>query len=318
MSVEDLVNKPIETLDVETAVKASRFIPFYYGTHSTDKQSNQIECEATAKKLSYNFEHFTSMHSIKCYIFNDGFAVIVLREFREFPSILEMLLARRDTHLDIQKNKFLILKGIQNETQHPLLKGDLPGIDYVMSVHQLFNASQHSDMNIHIMAEPSLIGVTDDPQQKPLVDSNLNPDLSKIYINQTATVKVSTRGNCFYVSWSNIILTDCDMNSNDYMRLEFMQITLQKLWFQMNCYDNYLNQCIFNSNGYNLDNVVKEINRAKILVSDFCKVDSLSAGYINRLKNALIVTSHIKEISKNVGEKLNMISSTNTFSRTES
>jgi hypothetical protein len=176
-----------------------------------------------------------------------------------------------------------------------------------MSVHQLINAKDHDDDVIHAICEPSWIGITDDPSQEcvsyDIAYQNISNSCPVLDEMQT----VISGNSCFYVSWSNVILSDADMNSSNYAYLEQLELTLQKLWFQVNTYDNYIDNCIHHPRRYNLNAVVREVKRARLLVANFCKVVSTGAGHSNNLKSALIETSRIETISSSLDRKMNML-----------
>jgi transcriptional regulator with XRE-family HTH domain len=276
-------------------IKATRIIPFFSGNlHS----SSQIELPVA---------HDSFPKSIQCHQFIDGFSVIIIEETMEFADPVQMLEARRDAHLNILQNQTVLLNAIERHCSHPIFQEKLPKIDYVMSVHQLLNPDDHSKNDIYAICEPSLVGITDDPSQQDISISDAYRILGSVDINTNRIFTIKTKNCCFYVSWSNVVLADSNLTSPEYQYLVRTQITLQKLWFQINSYDTYIDGCIQYPNRYDVDAVAREVNTARLQVSNFCKVISVGSAHINELKSALVATSQIMELSRSINEKLKML-----------
>ncbi len=281
-------------------IKASRFIPLYTGSGA--------EISPSALKSIINDIGLRGSPFI--HYFNDGFAVLVIREELSFTDPIELLRDRRRVHLDMIGHKDILSSAMFTGTSvHPLFLDNTPKIEYVMSVHQLLCSEGLRDADIYAICEPSLIGVTDDPNQAVASQNDATASLANI----KATVALSqltpipTKSSCFYVGWSNVVLVDSEIASPDFQRLEAFEIDLQKLWFQLNAYDVSLDECILSPELYDVAAVKREVNKSKLHLAKFKKTDSVGSAHINALKESLFLTSKIKGIVANIDEKLEML-----------
>lgn len=284
------VNATHKRRDARLYIKATRFIPLF---DNGVKNSSAYVAIAKLSPRSIEYQHFP-----------DGFSMIIAREILEFMDFVHMLSARREVHLNILQHRGF--SHIPN-CEHPIYLDQAPAIDYVMSVHQLVNAREHDDTTICAICEPSWIGITDDPQQDSVPPEVAHRNISNVCPESNVIHKVATGDSCFYVSWSNVILADSEPNSCNYSYLEQLELTLQKLWFQVNTYDTYVDNCIQEPSRYDIKSVLREIKRARLQVANFCKVASTGAGHSNSLKSALAMTSRIEDISNSLNEKMKML-----------
>jgi len=258
-------------------VKASRNIPLYTGFQN---ESSHLDLNSIINKTGLR-----GSPSIR--YFDDGFAVLVLREELTFVDPIELLQDRRRVHLDIIGASETLSRAISTGTfKHPLFLETPPYIEYVMSVYQVIESERLKDTDIYAICEPSLIGITDDPNQEvPSKDmaiislANLKPAIALSQLTP-----ISTKNSCFYVSWSNVVLVDNEINSPDFQRLEELEVDLQKLWFQMNAYEVRLDDCILSPELYDIPAIKREINKAKLQLAKFTKIDSVGSAHINALK----------------------------------
>lgn len=302
VSPEDLTSlinspRPQQTICQKVCVKLTRFIPLYIG-HQNNVRHIRRNQENADQNIDRSFKYF-----------EDGFLVIAETEYREYGSIIDALIDRRESHIKTQNKKDSLSESPPSEEKHPIFSDVSPGIDYVMSTYQLCNPQELSDAEIFALCKPSLVGITDDSKQTICSKEEARQNLSMINpIPSSCNVQIiPSKDSCFYVSWSNVVLTDSNENSSDFQRLADLEIELQKYWYQINMYDTYLDQCICSPNHYNMEKVLHAVKIALLGISGFCKVDSIGAGHINELKKALIETSHIKEIVESLNDKVKMI-----------
>jgi len=281
------------------SVNATRFIPMYLG--QLDPMHEAI-LESLVKELDLSGIPVLQW-------FEDGFAVLMLREKLTYADPIELLQDRRRIHLKIINSRDRLKEALKNAPcAHPLFLERSPDIEYVMSVHQLLTPDGLRDTDLYAICEPSLVGITDDPNQT--VVSAKEAYLNLANVKPTAALSqlkpISTKTSCFYVGWSNVVLADRNVNSADFQRLEGFELELQKLWFQMNAYDARLDECVLFPLKYDVVAVKREVNKAKLQLSRFKKVDSVGSTHINTLKEALFDSCRIKSLVENIDEKLAM------------
>lgn len=280
-------------------VNISRFIPLYFGNKPIDPDNNVKIAKNVNEKLG----------KISLHINTDGFAVIAAHQSLTYSNAIELLLDRRKFHHELLDLRASLPDFFDKENtvpvNNPLFKTGTPCIEYIMSVHHIFDASCLKECEILSICEPSFAGITDDPTQEPISAkdaafsiANLNPSRALSVINT-----VASKHNTFYVSWSNVLLIDSSNPSPDFRTLENLQIDLQKLWFQIYAYDSFIDNCILTPGDYDLPAVKQEIMKLKIAYLKFVKINPTGAGHINRLKENLINTSKISEIYNSLEEK---------------
>lgn len=281
-------------------VKASRNIPFFSGaplqrsSHDLTSITNKIGLRGTAS-VRY---------------FDDDFAVLILREELTFADPIELLRDRRRIHLDIICSSEILSKLMSaTAPKNPLFLDAPPRIEYVMSVYQIIEAEGLRESDIYAICEPSLVGITDDPNQEGASNDDAIISLANIKptIALSQLTTVTTKTSCFYVGWSNVVLVDKEKLSQDFRRLEELEVELQKLWFQMNAYEAHLDKCIISPELYDISAIRREINKSKLKLAKFKKVDAVGSAHINAVKEALLATSRIKEIVASIDEKLKML-----------
>ena len=206
-------------------LKITRFAPLFLGEKKNPGFfARMSRNDDLVEKLTSNLFSVGLTGSLEVKKFNDGFAVIILREEHAFDNVIEFLRCRREKHLHLLENSQNIIGDLERKP-HSLFKRDFPGVSYVMSVHQLMNPREASDIDIYAMCEPSLVGVTDDPGQVPASDEEAKSSLSAIKPAKAlaSIATVQTKRCCFYISWANVVLADETEKSSEFMRLEGMR-----------------------------------------------------------------------------------------------
>lgn len=281
-------------------VKVTRYIPLYSGLLQPISQAS----------LSNFISGIGLRGSPVLQCFNDGFTVLTLREELTYADPIDLLQDRRQEHLKIIGSKDCLSDFIATKScSHALFLDRPPKMTYVMSIYQILSADGLRDTDIYAICEPSLVGITDDPNQEIASKSEAVLSLAnlKSSVALSQLTPIATKNSCFYVGWSNVILVDQVVDSPDYKRLEHFEMELQKIWFQLDSYEVLLDNCIMSPQHYDLIAVKREINRAKLQLSIFKKIDSVGSAHINALKQALFITCKIKDVVASIDEKMEML-----------
>lgn len=273
---------------------AARYIPLYTGMRSTISDSDgDIFRDETSRE-------------IVIHRFDGNFVVIELIDILEFTNAIKMLAARRERHLSILNKKLDFLNFGENDYDQ-ILSGGSRKAEYVMSVHQLLDWDKHDEASIYAICEPSLVGITDDPDD--LESENHHVDEWYFDINELSCDidRVKFKNSCYYAGWSNVLLLDKNVVSSNFVELRNLEVQLQKLWFQIYIYDNAIDRALKQLNLSLRTRLIEYIYRLILDVYNFSRINSVGSWHINQLKRALVRTSQILELCEGLKTKVNVL-----------
>lgn len=213
---------------------------------------------------------------------------------------------RRSAHLHIIEQGGRILSGARQDAAHPVFS-DLPGIQYVMSVHQLRGAEDTHHPHLQAMLNPSLAGLTDDPGKTAVDKDTALEMVAKINQESPDAVTVRAQDATYLATWANVILLDESDHSSNFEELEQAEAHLQKLWYQLDIYDQYLSKCIREPQRYDFAAMQDDILNARIGLNEFRRLNSTGSTCSNALRRALLDTSGIQSIADSISEKISLI-----------
>jgi len=305
LKVLDIIKKSpqiIDLISMNYAVNICRIIPCYLGLMFPNASEQ------------YLFLENSDFGDTWVKTFCDGFAVIVIKQTKNYSDAFQLLIDRRKEHLNILESKSEILKRVLGlkktlSVQNPIIKEEKLEIEYVMSVHHIMDRNYLNESNLFAICEPSFAGITDDPSQ--IINSYEEAEISIARITPAKAHQVintiSSKNNIFYVSWANVILVDDQNPSNDFELLVQLELDLQKLWYKLFAYDNLLDKVLLNPEIFDEASVKKELLKTKIEYSKLTKINPTGAGHYTRLKESLIETSKIQTIWDSINDKLSLI-----------
>jgi hypothetical protein len=285
-------------------VRATRFIPFYLAPAKGSPLFGRQTNATVAKRIGNNLARANVPGFSEVRLSADGVGVLCLRESQTLSSPIEFARLRRERHQQlIQANH--LLDGLRPHTSNPLFKKVPPGIDYVMSVHQVLNAHELPVTHLYAMAEPSLIGITDDPKIDPADEPAAHHALATLRTAEAMkrVVPVPTKRNSYYVSWSNVLLCDPEPQSSDYALLEDLEFALQRLWYKLYFFSKHASLCLENTRRYDVRKCKAMIRSALGEYLSFAEYNSVGSSHSNQLKAELIRTSEIGAIADALGQK---------------
>ncbi len=265
-------------------VQAVSMIPSYIGNN-----------ELTPDSTIFGFQSLKT-HVGNLVTFDDGFGVLISTEIFSVQNIPDFLHKRRKRHIEI-------IQGITPHTEflrslrRPVnLQKDhnaIFGISYVMSIHNVIsNESHFSEQELRCMAEPSLLGIGDDPSEPPVnvcaTDGEL-PDSSH------ADIAIINAPNLrCYITWANVMLqlVGQEIGAADFVHK--FEILLQKLWYKLHFLDT-----LASLNGSQLF-ADKHIKRLRTSANQefftLTKPDPRGGTHLNDARHALLRTSRLAEL----------------------
>lgn len=206
-----------------TEIGVTTFIPFFHGDLSARKESIQ-----TGKLLD------GSPVNIK--LFGDGYAVAVLRLSYFCRSVPDFLLQRRLKHLELLRidlGASCLTNGRSStaESSQFLTSPEKPF--YVMSIHHLIDPSgELSEAQRLAIAEPSLAGITDDPELPTPEERDLEGLETLNWPPDTfdSLDKLTFGSTSYYISWANVFAVYQKHQPDQAVALESLEIQLQHVW----------------------------------------------------------------------------------------
>lgn len=276
------------------SMTAARFIPVFAGG----------DTEIDPDDLAHFREHW--LQEIFVHRFDDGFAVIEVVEQLSFPNVVEMLRHRRQRHLSIINQVPEFLYQPDGASADPWFCQSNK-IEYVMSVYRISPNAALDEALLLAMCEPSLIGITDDPDEPEESDYDFEDLETNIAAAEGAIETIKFKNVSCFVSWSNVLVLDGDERSSAFEAIRKIQVQLQKLWFQVYVYGAAVDARMHGLTGCVPENVKNDILAVALEFHNFCRIRSVGAWHINRLKTALIETSRIREICEDLKQKADLL-----------
>lgn len=233
--------------------------------------------------------------------FDDGFAVCVVERTVDCASVIDFLLDRRQFHLSVLNpvgsiTTELLLRQDRSH-RHPLIR-ELPNcLSYVMSVHHVnLNQCPLSDWDCLVMAEPSIVGITDDPHAD--IGSEIVERAFALYSNSVSSttediVRLSYQGQRLFISWANIVVAEHMTFVGGLELLRELQVQLQKLWYKLTVYNEALMQ---SGKRIGRETVGSELDRLRDELMRCLSTEPTRPSHFNSLKRALARTSQIESI----------------------
>jgi len=297
--VRNIIKKENNSLYFKNGVmeiKSITFIPFYVGYNPL-----------LAKEKYLNFDS-CSVDFLKIIYFNDGFAVGIQENTYYCSNVPDYLLKRRQSHLSILQTTSNVTKILLNEQEknssNPILSKLPESISYVMSIHYVDNSrSDFSNRNLFLMAEPSIIGITDN-ETETIDDINIIIKSWKEHDFDTDDIFSMKSNNLnYYISWSNVIIEIKNKELFNLKPIIELEIMLQKLWYKIYLYSESLSAFHNQIDCFDetiIENIKKEILKVKFEYSNFKKINATDSTHINKIKKNLILTSDIDTIINNL------------------
>lgn len=198
------------------------FIPFYHGKQSSSQALKEENALQDGRRL-------------RMFLFNDGYGVGVVRGQYCCLSVADFLMQRRTSHL-----AFLQLDSLSPAGSNFNIR-DIPvvapsSVPYVMSVHYFCDpCGSVSELQRICMAEPSILGITDDPDTGPpqhrTIDAFESIDRQIDY--KDAVDKLVFGRVTYYASWANVLAVITKPQIEQVLILEKLEIELQHLWYKI-------------------------------------------------------------------------------------
>lgn len=285
-------------------IRATRFIPVFVGYPRRSILSKPLTEEALRGIFEAQLAKVVDGHKLEVRRGDDGVCVIALREEADHASAVHFARHRRSVHQAILRAKHII-DDIKIDKKHPLFLREPPGVDYVMSVHQVLNAHEVPITHIYAIAEPSLIGITDDPSLSEADEQDALSALHQIRANDAlrSIAAVPTKRNTYYISWSNVVLCDPEAGSGDYKLLEDLEFELQRIWYKLYFYSKYTARCIDRRRGFDVRKCRDRVRSALAEYLSFSEFTSVGARHANQLKAELIRTSKLDGLADALSQK---------------
>lgn len=238
---ETLANKPItkkpspsrnavnlQSLDFNapTEIGVTTFLPVFHGDFSM--QESTIETGTLSDGTP-----------IELRLFRDGYAVAVVRQSYCCNSVTDFLLKRRQKHLEFLSIKLREPNLLLSQRRTPGMREFLKSPEkpfYVMSIHHFSDPRGNiSEPQRVAMAEPSLVGITDDPALPPPVEDRLGEMTTLTYPAEApdSVDKHSFGLVSYYISWANVLAVFQEKQADQVLALEALEIELQHLWYKI-------------------------------------------------------------------------------------
>lgn len=297
---ESLINFKVREIEV----RAVRFIPFYIGQPDIPRESSQYLGFSALIK-----------HPLQILYFDDGFVVSILDEIVRCESVVDYLSKRRKAHLEILRSDSIVCRTLRecqtNQPEGSLMNNSPDLLCYVMSVYHVDNSEDVlTENNLKLMAEPSIIGITDDPNDlvadRELSSITFDPSL----LERKEIFQVDAPNAKYYVTWSNVLVETKDQSEDAIINLIRIEVQLQKLWYKLfvfcECLDRIEGQ-LEKLTMHDFTQIKREVLRAKLEYSKFVQIDATGCDHLNRLRDKLIITSKITEVYNNFKAKATLI-----------
>lgn len=284
------------------SITAFRFIPFYVGI--LEQQNRGTFLGFRALKIPCG---------VLCY-FSDGFAVLAMRDVMKCKDTVDYLLKRRRTHLQILNPYSRVTKELLKirgaSSFNPLITKPPERLEYVMSIHFLncsvYNVSQ---IEKYCIADPSLLGITDDPLERI---SNTKVARARNLMNMLETpvvenFRILQRENheCF-VGWANVLFAMYDEDKQLQKLIIRHEIRLQKLWYKLYIYNNFIPSLVSGSKCLRMEAIRKEIMSTKIEYSSLTRVNPTGSNFSNSVILALNDTSNIQKLYEDFANQIKL------------
>lgn len=291
LSWPQMVREPSPPAMVGLEVVAYRFIPFYLGKPMGCLDS--VFLGKPAHQIKANFWLIPS---------SDGFAVAVLQQNIKAQDCCDFLIQRRNQHLHLISPESEVSKALLSLQKRPdsdALLDELPcALEYVMSIHALVNlAGKHRTEELHLLAEPSLLGITDEkehlmPSALP-TQSELNERIARSEIN-----KVDGPSCRYWCTWANVVVEQFNNEYTDLNNLLSIEVQLQRLWYKLFLCTNRLERLVGDDalDKQRLHSIKRGVLKLKAEFTTFNRIDPMAATHTNELKKALIRTSRIEQV----------------------
>jgi uncharacterized caspase-like protein len=288
-------------------INAFRFIPFYLGTN-----------EKTFSSAKYLEFPCLQIDKSRVIYFNDGFVTFILQEDRLYKDVVDFLVHRRMSHLSILEQSSWVtrlLVGLQSQdSPNPLISQMPSQLCYVMSIHAVRSLNLDiPEGTFKLLTEPSIIGVTDDPNQKILQTEEELYSLSDQEIKTMAESHINiirSKTVTFYSGWANVIVDIKTPDNNDLEALISQEVILQKLWYKLFLFSESLSGLHNRFEELDCEKIKemrKEVFKLKLEYSQFIKTEPTGSTLINSLKEDLIKTSKVESMYKTFINKCSLI-----------
>ena len=284
-------------------INAIRFIPFYLGNLQPKDLKSYLGFQA------FRTDNYEIIY------FEDGFVVAVVSETYQCTDVSDFLWQRRMSHLGLLKKESPLLKVLVKRQElkpsNPLILSLPDSFLYVMSIHSVNNSNNlFSHPNLILMAEPSILGITDNPKEKMARNASNATFINNTEFGNVEIFETKANNANYYIGWANVTIENLKNSIKHLDIIISFEIRLQKLWYKIYMLSTTLDKITRDIDCFDKDILRKikmEAIKTKLEFANFIHIDATGSTHMNEIHRHLTKTSKLMELHENFENKYKLL-----------